>query len=362
MRWLSWILLSLVAVGLGAVTWAPVRRFSGAVHVLLDLSAPPSASTHAVAEDLLIPGDGPVRARLYEPQGAVHRCIVVGHGVHHLGIAEPRLVRFSTELASTGAMVLTPELADLADYRITRNGADVLGRATHYLAERCPGMHKVGLIGFSFAGGLSLLSATDPAVSRDLEYVTSVGGYHDLARVLRFLLTDTVETPDGPKHRAAHEYGNVVLVYGYIDQLVPKADVEIASRAVRAWLEEHRDQAWKMASQRTTRETEELFVRLSNGHISDMRRTLGAILEQHAAELTALSPRGHLHEIPVPVYLLHGTGDSVIPPEETLWADRELGAQSHVALVTPLIEHVAMAGKPQISDQLALSVFMARLL
>lgn len=355
-------LLALVAVGLGALTWTPVRRFASAVHVLTDLSAPPRATAGAAPVDLLLPGDEPVKARLYTPKGAVHRCIVVGHGVHHLGITEPRLVRFSTELASVGAMVLTPELADLADYRITRTGAEVLGRATRYLAERCPQKNEVGLIGFSFAGGLALLSATDPTVNRHLAYVTSVGGYHDLARVLRFLLTDTVETPEGPKHRAAHEYGDVVLVYGYLDHLVPPQDLAVARRAVRAWLEENRDRAWGMASERTTLATEQLFLRLSNGHIGEMRAALGAILKQHEGELAALSPRGHLHEIPVPVYLLHGVSDSVIPPEETVWADRELGSQSHAALVTPLIEHVAMAGKPRLEDQLALSVFMARLL
>lgn len=334
----------------------------GAARVLTDLSAPPGQARGAAPIELLLPGETPVKARLYPPRGAVHRCIVVGHGVHHLGIAEPRLVRFATELATVGAMVLTPELADLADYRITRGGADVLGRATRYLAEHCPRGREVGLIGFSFAGGLSLLAATDPSVNRDLSYVTSVGGYHDLSRVLRFLLSDTVETPHGPEHRAAHEYGAVVLVYGYLDHLVPPEDLDVARRAVREWLWENRGRAWGAASARTTRETEELFLKLTNGHLTDLRGALSAILEEHRAELTALSPRGHLHEIPVPVYLLHGTGDSVIPPEEALWAERELGAEPHATLVTPLLEHVSVSGRPRLADQLALVWFMARLL
>ena len=78
--------------------------------------------------------------------------------------------------------------------------------------------------------------------------------------------------------------------------------------------------------------------------------------------LRALSPEGKLSHIRVPVYLLHGQGDSVIPPEETVWADRELAGAPHLTLITPLIEHVDVNGKPTAADQFRLVQFMAGLL
>ena len=80
------------------------------------------------------------------------------------------------------------------------------------------------------------------------------------------------------------------------------------------------------------------------------------------AELAALSPRGHLQQIAAPVYLLHGAGDTVIPPSESEWAAQELGAREHAALVTPLLSHVSVTDKPGLGDQLALLRFMSRML
>ena len=64
----------------------------------------------------------------------------------------------------------------------------------------------------------------------------------------------------------------------------------------------------------------------------------------------------------MPVYLLHGEGDTVIPADETVWAGLELGKKPHQALVSPLIEHVDISGEPTLADQWALVRFMAALL
>jgi hypothetical protein len=64
----------------------------------------------------------------------------------------------------------------------------------------------------------------------------------------------------------------------------------------------------------------------------------------------------------LPVYLLHGSGDSVIPPSETEWASRELGSHDHRALVSPLLEHVEVSKTASVLHQVALVDFMAKML
>jgi pimeloyl-ACP methyl ester carboxylesterase len=86
------------------------------------------------------------------------------------------------------------------------------------------------------------------------------------------------------------------------------------------------------------------------------------VLTGKERELAALSPRGHLGALGIPVYLLHGSHDSVIPPSETDWAALELGSRPHAALVTPLLEHVSVAGKAGFGEKLALVRFMAHML
>lgn len=364
-------LVAILLFVLGALFWSPVRRWSAAVRVLTSLSAGPTdAGAEVRIRDIWLPGAPPVRrvrARIYEPS-VVYRCIVVGHGVHHRGIDEPRLVRFARALSSVGARVLTPELSDLADYRITRAGVDVLGESVRFLSSKCPSK-TTGLLGFSFAGGQALMAAMDEATFGHLAYVASVGGYHDLGRVSRFLLSGTVEAPDGSHRRTAHEYGIVVLLQGHLDRFVPEADLAVARGAFRAWLHEDRDAAWAIASARTKAETEQLFLRLAGGRIHEVAGELGRILAEQAAEVELLSPHGRLSEIAVPVYLLHGSGDNVIPPEETLWARRELGGRPQATLITPLIEHAEMkdeAGLPgmmtRLLDEMGLVRFMAQLL
>jgi pimeloyl-ACP methyl ester carboxylesterase len=132
--------------------------------------------------------------------------------------------------------------------------------------------------------------------------------------------------------------------------------------AIRAWLQEDRQRAWALASHATTERSEQVFTAIANRETRLLREELGRLLSTESNDLRTLSPAGRLREISVPVYLLHGTGDSVIPPEETAWADKELGDRPHRALITPLIEHVELDRHIRFSEALGLVDFMAALI
>ena len=359
--------------------WGPIARYARAAQFLQRLSHPPSADAVAltapkvVSRDVSIAGErGPIRARLYfradQPRGAG---IVVAHGVHYQGIDERRLVPFVRGLAESGLTVLTPELTDLADYRITSSGVSVIRDSVRYLADsgQVTG-DRVGLLGFSFAGGLSLVAAEDPETSRLLSFVTSVGGHHDLRRVLRFLIHNEIETPKGIVHTPAHEYGLVVLVYGNLEHFVPETDLPAMRAAFKAWLKEDRKAAREFAQARSTPEADHLWQLLESGKLQSLAPELDALLESQREQLSGLSAVGKLAQITVPVYLLHGSHDSVIPPSETDAAGLELDAAEHqalavaghLALVSPLLEHVEVSKSAGLGDQLALVSFMAQLL
>jgi pimeloyl-ACP methyl ester carboxylesterase len=365
----------LLAVAFATLVAGPVSRFARAIEFLGDLAAPPANAAHAgaseprervVEEEVRVPGrNGPLRARLYfredRPKG---RGIVIAHGVHHDGIDEKRLVPFARALARTGHVVLTPELAELADYRITSSGVSVIRDSVAYALTRKDHVEgeRVGLLGFSFAGGLSLVAAEEKSVAQHLEFVTSVGGHHDLARVLRFLVRNRIETPSGVRAEKAHEYGLVVLLYGNLERFVPASDLPAMHAGVKAWLEEDRPRARRLAAEQKTPDSERLWKLLEEGRVQLLAPELEAVLAGKERELQALSPRGRLESIGVPVYLLHGSHDSVIPPSETDWAALELGSHPHDALVSPLLEHVSVAGAAGLGEKLSLVRFMAHML
>ncbi len=281
-----------------------------------------------------------IRAYLYGPsRDAARISIVLGHGIHHRGIDEPRLIRFARHLASLGCRVLTPELSDLTDYRVSLKGADTLTRSVAYLAA---GGDQVGLIGFSFAGGMAILAGGRPDTRAHLKYVASVGGYHDLSRTLRFLATDRVETPVGFEERRAHEYGLLVLLYGHLSELDLGADEQSLKSALFEWLKENRKAAREHAKSFSTEKAQRIFHLLEQRRLREMAPEILVLLDRHREELLTLSPKNTALDPNLPVVLIHGASDDVVPPEETLFfakQRKEQGGEVH-ALVTPLLEHV----------------------
>jgi dienelactone hydrolase len=367
--------LSSCALGLVAVlafVWDPGSRLVRAGQLLLALSASPpaaqstSSTPSLIEQELMIAADGaPIRARLYRrsdrPRG---KGLVLAHGVHFKGIDEPRLMPFARELARTGLVVVTPELDDLIDYKITTRGKHVISRTAVWLSDRDDLVtdRRVGVLGFSFAGGLALVAAGEPVLEDRLSYVTSVGGHHDLDRVLRFLLTNHIETPLGTRDMPAHEYGLVVLLYQRLDHFVPEADRDVMRAAVRGWLHEDRAEAFAHGARRSTLESERLLELMADGKLQQLRPEIEQLVAAQKSELRALSPSGRIARLRIPVYLVHGAGDSVIPASETEWAERELQGRDHIALVSPLLEHVEVNKPAGIADRLALVRFMSHLL
>jgi pimeloyl-ACP methyl ester carboxylesterase len=94
-----------------------------------------------------------------------------------------------------------------------------------------------------------------------------------------------------------------------------------------------------------------------------LRPRLLQSIDHAGAELQAVSPAGHLQDVRVPVLLLHGKGDSLIPASETLWLAR--GLPPHVVkamLISPALSHVDLEDKPTLRDHWELVHWVAVLL
>ncbi len=295
---------------------------------------------------------GRMRARYYVPRGvASPPGMVVCHGVHHLGIDEPRMMRFARAIASSGVVVLTPELQELADYRIDPKSVTTIGRAAMQLRKR---VHKsgVGVLGLSFAGGLSLLAAADAEYAPAIDFVVAVGAHDDLERVAHFFVEDEIAGPDGHEVKLkAHDYGAVVLVYMYVASFFTGRDVPAAREAIRLWLWEKFDEAKATAKKLT--EAGQKEIELVFDHREDaLRPEIERVIAAHGEDMKRVSPHGDLAGLRARVFLLHGEGDTVIPASETRWLahDAPEGAVAD-AVVSRAIVHVDLEGKPTWREQ-----------
>jgi dienelactone hydrolase len=349
-------------------------RFSGphlrAMAVLMRFSNPqaPGFSAHfahhSYSEQVMTAttAAGPLRYRLYTPHDVRFPSgMVVLHGVHHLGIEEPRLVSFSRALASAGIEVMTPELQDLADYHVVPHSIDEIGVSSGILSRQLSNS-KVGIMGLSFAGGMALLAAARPEYAGHIAFVLAVGAHDDLARVSRFFAVNAIERPDGSTSPfPAHEYGVLVLAYSHLEDFFSPADVPAAREAVREWLWEKPDGALLSAHQMTP-EGQHEFDELVH-HREHLQQQLVGEISKHHEEMEAVSPHGHLGNLTVQVFLLHGSGDSVIPASETLWLEHDVPHKRlQAALISPALVHVSMEQSVSAWQKWELVHFLARVL
>jgi dienelactone hydrolase len=309
--------------------------------------------TEAVAESpARVPWrGGELPARWYVPADRAGRPVLIVPGVHAGGIEEPRLVAFARDVASMGHPVLTAQLPDLTQYSITPRTTDMIEDAAQWLAAQrqyAVDDGQIGVMGISFAGGLSIVAVSRPALKDRVAFVMSFGGHGDLPRTLRYLCTGIQPTGD---RRPPHDYGVAIILLAVAERAVPAGQAQPLRNAILAFLDaSHLDMVDKPRAKLAFDHARQLEANLAEpartlmGYINarDVDK-LGAILLPHLSALSgdeAQSP-ARAAAPSATVYLLHGTDDNVIPAvESSLLADtlRARGVRVR-QLSTPLITH-----------------------
>ena len=326
---------------------------------------------------------GTMRARAYEPPSP-HRAALLTSGLHASGIDEPRLVRLARQLSAGGVTIVTPDIPELSRFEMTPAITDAIERAAGWLAMESGLAQQgpVGLMGISFGGGLSIVAAGRPSLAGHLAYVFALGGHDDLPRVLRYLCTGSEPYParelgiqsDRPFVRAPHDYGVAVILLATVDRLVPKAQAAALREAVRRYL---------VASALDTNVDKAAAAREFDA-LKQLARTMP---EPSATLLRYVNERDVIHLGPrllpyiggsaadaalsvskspkpsVPVFLLHGTEDNVIPSLESEYLAQDLRGHAPVRLLlSGLISHAETDRPVHLGDVMQLAGFWGDLL
>jgi len=294
---------------------------------------------------------GMLKAYAYQPYHVRGRGILLVPGVHAAGIDEPRLVNFAQEMAAQGHPVLTVELPDLARYEITPRTTDMIEDAAAWAMRRAEyrgADGRIGMMGISFGGGLTLVAAGRVGIRNGVAFAMSFGGYGDLPRTLHYLLTGV--QPDGTV-RPPHDYGVAIITLGLADRIVPADQAQPLRDAIRSFLEASRldlvDKAQAAAEFARAKALEAALPEPSRTYMRYVNTRdvahLGPLLLPllgHLGGDPALSPTKS--DPPrCPIYLLHGTDDNVVPAVESTMLARDLQAEGRTVhvLLTPLITH-----------------------
>jgi dienelactone hydrolase len=377
-RWRAALLL---AAALAAAAWtaAPYARSAA---LLLDMTgvAPavrrwlPVRIASVETRDLAVPTRyEAIPARLYRATGRTGPTLAVFPGIHGGGIDEPRFVALSRRIAASGATVLSVPLPDLRRYQVTPRSTDMIEDVTRWLAAD-PALApagRVGLVGVSFAGGLALVAAGRPGMAPLLTGVFAMGAQADLPRVIRYLcLADgAVKTRPPP-----HDYGVAVMLRASLPLVAPPDQVPALERALLTFLDASSaestspaDAARLLAGSRAAEsalpEPARSLMHAVNERRIDLLGPRLAPLAEQIGGAAALSP-ARSPAAQVPVFLLHGAGDNVIPATESEAIAAYLAAAGNTRvtlLLTPLLTHADAKPSDRVEDVWRLVSFWTRL-
>ncbi|MEO8260646.1 MAG: hypothetical protein ABI868_25100 [Acidobacteriota bacterium] len=341
------------------------------------------------------PAGGTIAGRLYATIGRPRRMVLLVPGFHPAGIDQPRLVKLARELAASGVAVVTPDLPELSRFEIAPTTTDRIEAAAVWLSRRAnrpeaaAGDGRIGLIGFSFSGGFSVVAAGRASLRDRVAYVLSVGGHDDLTRVVRYLCLGTEARPsrqlrlsnaasdsgsaDQILARRPNDDGVAVLLLGVADRVVPRQQVDALRAAVRQWLEasaRERDGGTPAASGGAARRPaapglpEPAATLLRYVQDRDVVH-LGARLLPHARAYVSdpgLSP-SKSPKPAAPLFLLHGAEDDLIPSLEAEYlADQVRGQMPVRLLMTRAIARPGGEAAPPVGELLRLAGFWGDLL
>ena len=398
-RGVSLLAIAVTLTG-GALITAPSAHGVSFVIRAADLQGTPrrlaDLDTRAVEQrEIAIPTPrGSLRARVYTPSGGSHRVALLTSGLHVSGIEEPRLTRIAHELAASGIVIVTPDIPELSRFEVSPAITDTIERAAVWLASESglAGDRRIGMMGISFSGGLSLVAAGRPSLKDHVNYVFSFGGHADLPRVLRYLCTGIEPMPSGrvqlkaeatpaaervpnqPFVRPPHDYGVAVILLAMADRLVPAAQAAPLRDAVRRYLiasaldsNVDKDKAAREFDAlkqlaKTMREPSATLLRYINERdVVHLGARLLPLLGSYGSDPALSESRSP--KPAAPVFLLHGVDDNVIPSIESEYLADDLRPKVPVRLLlSGLISH-AEADRPiHVNDVLQLASFWGDLL
>ena len=156
--------------------------------------------------------------------------VPAGPGRACLGGGRAAARGFARDLASMGHPVVTAGPPDLARYTITPEATDVIEDAAAWLSAQrdlAPD-GRIGMMGISFAGGLSIVAAGRPALRRTRSRRCCRLAGTAICRA-RCATSAPASQPDGSL-RPPHDYGVVIILLGVADRRVPATGGAAANR------------------------------------------------------------------------------------------------------------------------------------
>ena len=276
------------------------------------------------------------RTKVYFCSGS-RKAVLLFHGMGVLGIDDPRMEELALNLCRSGFTVFTPELEEVKNLKIRKETVENIRDITLSLdsfQEKYPFDGGLGFFSVSFGAGLGLIALSEPSIQKRFSSICVVGGFADFEAVVPHVL----------EHFETENYGNFILLHNFIHLTVKnsqKLESVLWEAAMDNGLNRKNGEAVapKLQSELDLRD-KQIFERICKE--KSYRTALGEEIRETAGLLLRdLSPIHYIKDISIPVSIIHGRNDYVIPETESIRISEQMnkcGMQNRLE-ITSLLSH-----------------------
>ena len=276
--------------------------------------------------------------------------VILVHGVNETGKDDERIVWLADLLARSGFTVLTPDFLGFKSLTVRTSDVEELVASVQHLAGRPEDVAggRVGLIGFSFGAGPTIIAAADPRVRNLVPFVVSFGGYHDLLDVITFVTTGYYEFGDLRGRILPNEYTRWIFLRYNLELISSARDREILREITEA---KAKNPAWDAASLATTlgqegRAAYELLLNRDPAKVPALVEGLSPSIREH---IRFLSPSRVIRDLRARLLIIHSNPDDFMPMTESLRLAAALKSRGDVHLALLRVFNHVQPNFPKLS-------------
>jgi pimeloyl-ACP methyl ester carboxylesterase len=287
-------------------------------------------------ETVTYPGGGrTMTAYLYQPGGGgAETGIVLVHGVNETGKDDPRIVWLAKLFARVGFSVLTPDFQGFKSLTVRTSDVEELVASVQYLANRRTVVRtrQVGLVGFSFGAGPTIVAAADARLRGRVRFVVSFGGYYDLEDVITFVTTGSYGFDGVHGQMTPNPYTRWIFLRYNLELISDPKDREILREIAEAKAKNPALDEGPLARDLGPqgRAVYDLLTNRDPMRVPVLVAGLGPGIRR---EIQFLSPARVLPQLRAKLFLLHSDPDDYIPVTESMRLAAALQSRGNVRLV-----------------------------
>jgi pimeloyl-ACP methyl ester carboxylesterase len=283
-------------------------------------------------------------ALLYYPeQSPPDSAIILVAGLSELGCRHPRLVALSRLLAEKGLLVVTPDIREFREFKISPEPISqmLFWHSQIPALEGGAQVKTIGFAGISFSGTLAMIAAAKPEIRDKVGFLVAIGPYSNLLRCTRGWFAAGPITVTG-NYYPTRFYARWIGMLAAVDMVQSASDRLFLDRALHSLLLQKELPPAPVDLTAEGARWHALATMKENQSDPELSQSIEDYLVAHI--YPQLDPENAVKSLQCPAFFIHGAYDDLIPAEESMELHRRV-SDSHL-LISPFLTHTHPTDKP----------------